>query len=409
MKITSVIQPSISRCEKFVFILPVLLLPFAATGVGFRLPSQDAEAVARGNAFVATADNPSAIYYNPAGITQLKGQSAEAGVYVVNVGVTYDSPTGVRVKNKSNYQPAPEIYYVNTPKDSQISYGVGMYVPYGLGVKYPDNTPFRTLAIEGQLQYVTLNPIMALQLTPTLSVAIGPTFNYSKVYFKKGIGFSPGDYFKFMGDDFDLGFNAGIRWQPSEKLAFGAKYHYLTTENYSGHSEASPYAPPTPTKAAIRFPQFAVVGISYRPNENWNIEVNVDWTDFDNVNQIVFKGTTGGDQVFPLSWQSSFMYEFGITRKLPKGWFVSAGYFFSENSIPDKTYNPVVPDDDLHLGSIGFGRKGQRWNWALAYHFALNPTRTVKNNQTISAIGETADGTYRYFNQAVSASATFKF
>ena len=94
---------------------------------------------------------------------------------------------------------------------------------------------------------------------------------------------------------------------------------------------------------------------------------------------------------------------------VPKGWFVSAGYFFSENSIPDKTYNPVVPDDDLHLGSIGFGRKGQRWNWALAYHFALNPTRTVKNNQTISAIGETADGTYKYFNQAVSASATFKF
>lgn len=36
---------------------------------GFRLADQDAFATARGEAFVATADNPSAVYYNPAGIT----------------------------------------------------------------------------------------------------------------------------------------------------------------------------------------------------------------------------------------------------------------------------------------------------------------------------------------------------
>ena len=40
---------------------------------GFRLPDQDAFATARGEAFAATADNASAIYYNPAGISQLEG------------------------------------------------------------------------------------------------------------------------------------------------------------------------------------------------------------------------------------------------------------------------------------------------------------------------------------------------
>ena len=43
--------------------------------MGFRNLNQEASAVARGNAFVATADNPSAIYYNPAGIS---GQDASA-------------------------------------------------------------------------------------------------------------------------------------------------------------------------------------------------------------------------------------------------------------------------------------------------------------------------------------------
>ena len=35
--------------------------PREAGALGFRIPNQDAEAVARGNAFTATADNPSAM------------------------------------------------------------------------------------------------------------------------------------------------------------------------------------------------------------------------------------------------------------------------------------------------------------------------------------------------------------
>src|SRR5688500_17253838 len=46
-------------------------LPASAFALGIRIADQDARATARGNAFTATADNPSAIYYNPAGITQL--------------------------------------------------------------------------------------------------------------------------------------------------------------------------------------------------------------------------------------------------------------------------------------------------------------------------------------------------
>src|SRR6266516_8169810 len=58
----------------------VLALPAGALALGVRIPNQDPVAIARGNAFVATADNPSAIYYNPAGISQLQGQIGRAHV-----------------------------------------------------------------------------------------------------------------------------------------------------------------------------------------------------------------------------------------------------------------------------------------------------------------------------------------
>src|SRR3954470_11069347 len=63
---------------------PAMLSPLSAHALGFRFPNQDAEAIGRGDAFAATADNPSAIYYNPAGITQLEGQNLQFGVHALS-------------------------------------------------------------------------------------------------------------------------------------------------------------------------------------------------------------------------------------------------------------------------------------------------------------------------------------
>ena len=52
----------------------------SAGAAAFDLPDQDAFVIGRGMAFVATADNPSAIYYNPAGITQLSGSNVRGGM-----------------------------------------------------------------------------------------------------------------------------------------------------------------------------------------------------------------------------------------------------------------------------------------------------------------------------------------
>lgn len=388
------------------------LVPFGlglqhATAVGFRLPNQDPAGIARGNAFAATADNPSAIYYNPAGITQLEGHHLQAGLYFISANTEFESATGEKAETKGVFQPVPQFHYVFSPHDSSFSFGLGVYAPYGLGLDWGRNPPFRTLAQEGKLLYACINPVVAWQIHPTLSLGIGPTFNYSEATLKRGIGLAPNDQFTFKGDGFDTGFNAGIRWQPHEKWAFGINYRYSTTVEYEGESSTTP-SPPFPAKTStsgsLRFPQFAAVGVSFRPTPDWNFEVNVDWTDWDNLNEIVFEGTAFGDIPFVLNYESSFMYEFGITRNLGHGYYGSVGYIFSENSSPDRNFNPIVPDSDLHLGSFGVGHKGQRWDWAAGYHFAYGPGREVRNS-----LPGLADGTYETLNHAFNVSVTLKF
>src|SRR3984957_8965711 len=99
---------------------------------GFALPDQDAFATARGEAFVATADNPSAIYYNPAGITQLKGNNIRGGIYGIYLNPSF-SPTNGASNNGKTYHSSdklaavPQIFYTYTPHDSPLSFGLGVY------------------------------------------------------------------------------------------------------------------------------------------------------------------------------------------------------------------------------------------------------------------------------------------
>jgi long-chain fatty acid transport protein len=389
-----------------------LFSPTRLGAVGFRVPNQDPEAIARGNAFAATADNPSAIYYNPAGITQLEGQHFHAGLYLISGDTQYRSPTGATADTKSDFQPVPQLYYVNSSKDGRFAFGLGVYAPYGLSLDWGNNPPFRTLAQDGKLLYATANPVIAWRVHPTFSIAIGPTINYSQVTFRQGIGLFPGDRFKFQGDGLDYGFNAGARWQPHRRWAFGVNYRYATTIDYDGTAETRPASPSPPffgrtdASGSIRFPQFVAVGVSFRPTEHWNLEFDIDWTDWDNLNQVAFRGINVPP--LPLNYRSSLMYEVGLTRQLGKGYSISAGYIFSENSSPDRYFNPIVPDSDLHLGSIGFGHRGKRWNWAIGYHFAHNPRREVRGSPT-PFFGPSADGTYRTLNHAINLSATLKF
>jgi long-chain fatty acid transport protein len=383
--------------------------PGSSPGLGTRIPNQDAEAIGRGNAFAATANNPSAIYYNPAGITQLEGQNFQFGAHSIAVNSEVRTLSGSKFETEWEIQSVPQMYYTMEIPSKSLAVGLGVFAPFGLGLEWPKNTTFNTLAHEGRLMYVAINPVIAWKVLPNLSVAAGPTFNYSRVKLRTAIGLTAGDEFKYEGEGSDLGFSAGVLWQPHEQWSIGASYRSATTLNYRGKSGFRPYSPRQGTSIELDYPQFIIAGVSYRPTEQWNLEVGVDWTDWETVDTPVFKDTANGDIPFPLNWHSSFFYHAGASYRFKGPYYVSLGYFFSEDSTRDRYYTPIVPDTDLHVVSLGVGYKGPRWRWAIAAQVITGPTREVRGSQSNSLIGQTADGDYHFFNQAINFSVGYHF
>jgi long-chain fatty acid transport protein len=189
-----------------------------------------------------------------------------------------------------------------------------------------------------------------------------------------------------------------------EGLIAKANATYAAELEAAGVPASGSFPTSFPTLAAngtLKFPQYAVIGYSFRPTPEWNLEADVDWTDWDSLNTFTLNRADGSTVKVPFNWTHSFLYEVGATRTIAD-WKLSAGYIYSENSVPSASFNPIVPDSARNIFSVGVGRKFGNLNIDLAYELAIGVNRTIVNDSV-------ADGRYSFLSNAVSISLGYHF
>ncbi len=268
------------------FLIAGMILMFFSSNVfaaGFALNEHSSRAVAMGGAFAALADDPSALFYNPAGITQLEGTQFMAGLSAIMPRVTidnsdyiqFDGQYGESTETEDNTWWPPHLYATHKYSDI-LSFGFGIYAPFGLGVEFPEDWEGRYNSYDASIETVDLNPTLGVQITDEISFAVGAILRMFKVelkqkiqpaavlvgqkerivssYTEKGLPRQVGEeaYNRMlaeaaqMGDidqtlscdpQWDVGFNLGIRYQPMDNLAFGVSYRSEVFHNIKGDAE----------------------------------------------------------------------------------------------------------------------------------------------------------------------------
>ncbi len=371
-----------------------------------RIAYVDAFATARGNAFTATADNASAVFYNGAGLTQLEGTQIHGSVYAVSLDYSADTTLG-NDDMDDDFQAVPSAFVSHNLKDTPFAMGFGIYSPFALGSDWGSDANFTldpSVPYEADLAYTKYHAVLAWQVTETLSLSAGASYDETDVKLKANA-------LKFDANDDTVGFSLAAMWRPSEKHSFGLNYQAKTEVTYDGNTTLhpeffGPFAGKFKTEADLTFPESIVFGYSYRPNEKWNIEFNVDWTNWDRVDDLTIEGLNPliGDISYDLDWESAFIWELGVTRYFDKGWNVSAGYTYIENAVPDQGFLPIVPDSDRHAFAVGVGRDYGNIYWQLAYQYIYASDRGVSGNDK-----PTVDGDYDLDSQAVAFSVGYRF
>lgn len=376
-----------------------------ASGTQFNF--KDAFAMGRGDAFVATADNPSALFYNPAGLTQLEGTQFSTSLYMVAPSSDY-SGAGGTASMKDDYIAVPSFYATWKQPGASWALGLGAYAPFGLSTEWPPNSPLRTFALKNKETYRTYNFSAAWQAGPSVSIGGSITYNRATADLNRAIGiFGPTDRFSFSGNGDEVGFGLSVLWQPDTRNSVGVTYTHQTNIKLSGTSSTIPLIASEPASADFAFPETIVAGWSFRPTPEWNLEADINWTNWERLNTVTIVKASGNTPL-PFDWKPSYFYELGATRYLPGGWHVSAGLTYNENSTPDATYTPAVPDSNRLIYNLGGGYKNGRFSVDVAWQYGDGGTRHVTGSPP-SLIGATADGSYKNSINGFSVSLGLHF
>jgi len=171
--------------------LALAALPAPVAASGFQLIEQNANGL--GNAFAGQAagvDNASAIYFNPAALTRVKGWNVVASLEPINLSTTFADGGSTKpslgaftipVADGNNGGDAgkwilvPNIY-VSKQINDRIWAGVAVNVPFGLETSWDPAWLGRFHATKSRVQTINVNPTIAVKVAEGLSIGAG--FNY---------------------------------------------------------------------------------------------------------------------------------------------------------------------------------------------------------------------------------------
>jgi long-chain fatty acid transport protein len=431
-------------------------------GAGFKVSEQGAKAMAMGNAFAAQADDPSALYFNPAGISFLSGTRVNVGVlgilapqteFTGTTALTGNPPlgTGVSVvteRAKQDIFIAPTFYASHSFDNVPVSLGLAINAMYPLAKSWDDSSVFRNQVQNVSIKPINFQPTVAYRFDDLkLAVAAGLDVTYAMVNLQRSVyspvidPTNPAPPFGAFelgslgvdGTATGLGYNFGVRWKPLDQLILGVAYRSEITLDIKGDANflattptglaamglsgaaVFPFSRARATSTAstsITLPDSLDLAVAWLPTDRLTLEFDATrtgWSSFDklllNFDNPQFAAFNNRPE--PRNWQDAWSYKFGGQYALNKRLDLRAGYSFDTTPVPDATLDPLLPDADRHSFAFGTGLHNEFATLDLAYMWVHFVDRTVRSQDMTTLRGE--NGTFKSDVYLLAANLTLKF
>ena len=429
--------------------LSILLCPANASSQAIRFQPQGAAAAGQGNAYAAQADNPSAIHFNPAGLTQVPGIQGYFGTTVMGGSIKFKGPTGIDSRGDlgdSVSTPLPSHFYVSANLStlgatslSPITIGLGVISPFGSNTRYPASVPFNTAVTSAELPLIAIKPTLAYKISDKLSIGLSADIYTFASFLGEGhveqkqisagaLGIPPGASIELNGTGTGAGVTASLLYTPFRNeaqkpmVAIGLVYRSQAVLPLNGSLLVNG-AKVADASTDLVLPQMVTGAIAVWPvrtsEREWKVELDVEYVGWSLNRNLDVRLSNGAMIPQPQQWKNvpviavGTEYKWLSPRWLPH-WEVAArsGYTYTEDPVPDRTFNPATISLTAHTLSLGAGFlctgagrflglipcSGESALWPkgigldLAYQEWFYESRTVAGNRN-----PTVDGTYHAF------------
>lgn len=422
-------KEKVSKMKKLLLGLCMGLPLGAAYSAGFGLYEASARGNALGGTLVGSTKDASAVYYNPANMTETTNVSVMVGSTLVWL---YSDVT-VDGRSERNMNPGlfciPN-FYLTTPVWGDLFFGLGIFCENGLGTKYGTDWTLAGDTTETTLEQFTLNPNLAYKITEWWSLAAGLKMSYITFNNKKRPYHGTPDYnleSELDGDDVSMGYNFGTTFRLFEnddlgRLNLGVVYRSQIKHKIKGdfdirgsigsypyqalggdtHSDAS---------AKLTLPQSLTAGLNWdSPNEKWHVGFATTWTQWSSVDTIAFKiparkPITGEATSFdlPLEWDDVWRFSVGLEYDVTDDFSLRCGYVYDMDPSSEERGTTMLPGGDRNIIGLGCGYSVWR---SLRLDLGYN---LVKMDSGEREIEGHMFGTRNSYSHMLSASLSYTF
>ena len=364
-----------------------------------------------GGAFTATADDASAIFYNPAALAfqdsawEVSGNLsliAPGNKFVRATGTESTYPGDDRSQTKDAIFPPTGIYASWKMKNRPLAFGLGFFTPFGLGVEWDKEDSFagRPLATNSQIQGIYISPVVSYAFGDKVALSAG--FHVVKTHLKleRFVTMPAGQKlasFKLEGgSELAYGAAAGAMYKPTPKLSLGLNYKGGVTNKFRDQDAdlTSVSAVPdvsTTASGDLKFPTIVAGAVRYELSEKLGIEFDLvwfQWSVFDKVELDFKDNTIIPDAVLEENYDDVFQYRFGAEYQINETWNLMAGFVYDNSPQPVESVSPLLPDANRLDYSAGFTWTPGEWELSAAYMLVdFDERSTVENG-----VGQNLDG-----------------
>jgi long-chain fatty acid transport protein len=392
---------------------------------GFAINEQSVSSM--GTAFAgrsSSADDASTVFGNPAGMARIKREQISGGIALIHAKTDIDNASGSTPgSNDGDMVPfigAPMGYYVK-PLDDNWSFGLGLYVPFGLVTDYERNFQGRYHGDRSEVRVITLQPTLSYRVNEHLSIGFGPTLNRIDGELTSAVnnpipGAGDGKV-EIKGDDTALGYNLGVLFEITPQTRFGLTYHSKVDYRLKGDTTVSgpgfvfgSSAGSYDASLELTTPESVNLSVTHELNADWTLYAGSTWTRWSRLEEIRADnkgvgGLLGGALTSisePQNWHDTWAHAVGAAYKLNRQWTLRAGLAVDQSPTNNADRSPRIPTGDRTILSLGAAwSPNEDMTVDLAYSYLMEDDADIERDDYRSTYKNTAHGlgtqvTYRF-------------
>ena len=390
---------------------------------GFAINEQSVSSM--GTAFAgrsSSADDASTVFGNPAGMARIKREQVSGGIALIHAKTDIDNASGsTRGSNDGDMVPfigAPMGYYVK-PLDDNWSFGLGLYVPFGLVTDYERSFQGRYHGDRSEVRVITLQPTLSYRVNEQLSIGFGPTINRIDGELTSAIEnpFAGGDgKVEIKGDDTALGYNLGVLFEITPQTRFGLTYHSKVDYRLKGDTTVSgpgviaTSAGTYDASLELTTPESVDVSVTHELNADWTLYAGSTWTRWSRLEEIRANNKGVGGLLAgklnsisePQNWHDTWAHAVGAAYKLNPQWTLRAGLAVDQSPTNNTDRSPRIPTGDRTIVSLGTAwSPNDDVTIDLAYSYLMEDDAHIERDDYSATYKNTAHGlgaqvTYRF-------------